>query len=133
VTRRSLLALTAGSAFAGGEGERIRGKLEQTADGPVLVTAEGKRARLAGDGPTMDVLKDKRLKDSDFEANGHFAASELFQVDPIHKRNLFVHKHGKRLQISYWCGVCSIRTWSPGVCMCCQDETELDLKERFDP
>ena len=55
-----------------------------------------------------------------------------FRVDPIHKRNMFVHKEGKRLMISYWCSVCSIRTWQPGSCLCCQDETELDLGESFE-
>ena len=34
--------------------------------------------------------------------------------------------------VSYWCEVCSIRTFTPGVCMCCQDETAVDLKERLE-
>ena len=28
--------------------------------------------------------------------------------------------------------VCSIRTYTPGICYCCQDETALDLREKFD-
>ncbi|MEZ5356700.1 MAG: hypothetical protein R2762_29025 [Bryobacteraceae bacterium] len=133
MTRRWLLAGLGACAFAADPPVSIRGKLVRTTDGPAIEMPDGRRVRLAGDGPTMEVVNDKRLEGADFEANGQFVSSAVFRVEPIHKRNMFVHKDGHRLQISYWCGVCSIRTWSPGVCMCCQDETQLDLKERFDP
>jgi hypothetical protein len=96
-----------------------------------LTTSEGE-IELAGDGPTTAVLADSRLRDADFEAIGERTAATRFKIDPIHMRNMFVHRAGKRLMISYWCEVCSIRTWSPGPCMCCQDETALDLKESFE-
>jgi hypothetical protein len=56
----------------------------------------------------------------------------LFRVGPLHKRAMFVHQAGKRLMVTYWCAVCSIRTFTPGVCMCCQDETALDFKEKLE-
>jgi hypothetical protein len=31
--------------------------------------------------------------------------------------------------ITYWCDVCSIRTYTPGKCWCCQQETTLDLRD----
>ncbi|MEZ5400229.1 MAG: hypothetical protein R2729_11215 [Bryobacteraceae bacterium] len=133
MTRRWWIALAGSVVYAEPESASIRGKLEQTGDGAVLVLADGKRVRLTGDAATIGVVMDKRLAGAGFEANGRFVASDLFRIEPIHKRNMFVHKDGRKLQISYWCSVCSIRTWSPGVCMCCQDETALDLKERFDP
>ena len=87
---------------------------------------------LTGDPPTTGVICDARLKDADFEANGRFLSGSTFEIDPIHKRNLFVRRDDRKLMVSYWCPVCSIRTWSPGKCMCCQEETELDLKEKFE-
>jgi len=110
----------------------VRGKLA-TGEKPVLKTASGEAVRLFGDKATMKVLHDKRLRDADFEVVGRFRASGEFEVGPIHEKSMFVHKGGKKLLISYWCEVCSIRTYEPGQCMCCQEETELDLKETIDP
>jgi hypothetical protein len=118
------------AAWAQAAKASLRGKL-RPGDTPALLV-EGKEIALGGDKATMGVLGDARLKDADFEVRGEPAGDGKFQVDPIHTRSMFVHKQGKRLMISYWCEVCSIRTYSPGVCMCCQDETALDLKERFD-
>jgi hypothetical protein len=87
---------------------------------------------LHGDDPTMGVLRDKRLDGVDLEAIGHFESPDRFEVDGIHTRALFVHKDGKRLMITYWCDVCYIRTYTPGVCWCCQKYTDLDLRESDD-
>jgi hypothetical protein len=45
---------------------------------------------------------------------------------------MFVHQGGKRLFVTYWCDVCSIRTYTPGLCLCCRKETDLDLRESLD-
>lgn len=109
----------------------LRGRLV-TGDAPILETSGGGSLRLTGDKGTMLVLADGRLKNADFEVVGVTAEPGLVRVDPLHKRAMFVHQGGKRLMITYWCEVCSIRTFTPGVCMCCQDETALDLKERLE-
>ena len=107
-------------------GTSHRGKLVTSPDGqPALQTASGV-ILLAGDEPTVGVLKDKRLAGVEFEVLGTMNSNKL-TIDPIHTRAMFVHKDGKRLLVTYWCGVCYIRTYTPGVCWCCQDETELDL------
>ncbi len=107
----------------------IRGRL--TPGAPARLHVGQHQVELAGDPSTSAVLADERLKGADFEANG-ISEGGKFQVLPIHKRNMFVHKGGRKLMISYWCDVCSIRTWAPGKCMCCQDETALDLGESFE-
>ncbi len=108
----------------------IRGKLTQDPDkSPCLVTREGKRIALEGDEPTRGVLKDKRLAGVDLELKGHFTAPDSFAVDHIHTKSMYVYKDGKKLAITYWCDVCSIRTYSPGICWCCQQETALDLRD----
>ena len=78
------------------------------------------------------MLNDKRLAGFDLEAKGHFTAPDRFQVDPIHTRAMLVHKDGQAKLITYWCDICSIRTYSPGLCWCCQQETTLDLRDPDD-
>lgn len=108
----------------------IRGKLTQReGKPPALQTADRKLVTLDGDKSTLGVLDDKRLANSDLEAKGHFSSTGVFTIDPIHTHAMFVHKDGKKLAITYWCDVCSIRTYAPGPCWCCQRETDLDLRE----
>lgn len=132
--RRALLAIVAAVACratetvtaAGGGSKSLRGRLKTGS--PAMLNG----VELTGDDPTLAVLADGRLNGADFEASGETAAPDKMKLGPIHTRSMYVWKEGKRLMISYWCAVCSIRTFSPGVCMCCQDETELDLKEKFE-
>ncbi len=132
-----LLALLAvASLAAAAESVSVRGKLvQQPGKPPAVETRDGKLIALDGDEPTRGVLNDKRLAGFDLEAKGHFTAPARFQVDPIHTRAMFVFKDGKARLITYWCDTCSIRTYTPGLCWCCQQETTLDLRdpESLDP
>jgi hypothetical protein len=107
----------------------VRGKLTQQGGKPAIEMAGHKLIALDGDEPTRGILNDKRLAGADMEATGHFATSGQFVVDPIHTKALHVYKDGKRHTISYWCDTCSIRTYTPGICWCCQQETALDLQD----
>jgi hypothetical protein len=125
-----LFALAASVSFADAPAKTtIRGKLTQSNGKPALELSDHKLIPLDGDEPTRGVLKDKRLAGSDMEATGHYANPDLFVVDPIHTKALHVYHDGKRHTISYWCDLCSIRTYTPGVCWCCQQETALDLQD----
>ena len=84
---------------------------------------------LSGDADTVGVLNDARLEGVEFEINGKSEAPDRFTVNPIHTRAMFVHKGGKRLLVTYWCDVCAIRTYTPGICWCCREDTALDLQE----
>jgi hypothetical protein len=120
--------MTALLAFAA-EPSTLRGKLVQP-DGkpPAIETGGGQTVALDGDKDTMGVLKDKRLAGADLELKGHREADH-FVVDAIHTKAMHVHRDGKRLAITYWCDTCAIRTFTPGICWCCQEETNLDLRE----
>lgn len=108
----------------------LRGKLIQPEGSPpALATAEAKTVSLQAGDEIQKVLEDKRLAGTDFEAMGHLTAPDRFAVDPVHTRPVFVYKGGKRLYVTYWCEVCAIRTYSPGKCWCCQEDTHLDLRE----
>ena len=123
--------LAAAICLAAAQTTTLRGKLtEVPGKAPVLATADGRSIPLAGDPETTGVVHDKRLNGADLEITGHFTAPDQFTIDPFTTRGaMYVHKDGKKYTISYWCPVCSIRTYSPGKCMCCQQETHLDLEE----
>ena len=122
-----VLVLAAGSAFAA---DTLRGKLVLT-DGkpPVVETAEHKLVTLDGDEPTRKVLGDRRLNGFDVEAKGRFTAPDRFLIDPIHTRSMLVRQDGKLRMVTYWCDICSIRSFTPGPCVGCQRETTLDLRD----
>lgn len=110
----------------------LRGRLEQReGHAPRLMTASGAIA-LSGDESTAGVLSDPRLANADFEVSGRLAGQRM-DIDPIHTRSLFAYQDGKRLMVTYWCDICYIRTYTPGVCWCCQDWTRLDLKDPDTP
>lgn len=127
--RRALFWLGLAARLAAAAAARLRGRLMQDRPEPALLNGEGKRIVLEGDDPTKAVLRDARLKGADFEVEGQFAGPERFTVNPIHLKALYAYREGKRLEVTYWCPVCSIRTYSPGICVCCQNETQLDLRD----
>ncbi len=124
-----LLSLAPACFATAPTGSKIRGKLATRDGKPVLELSDHRVVSVDGDESTRGILNDKRLAGADIEADGHFADSETFQVDPIHTKALHVFKGGKRYSISYWCATCSIRTYTPGTCVCCQAETALDLQD----
>ncbi len=97
------------------------------ADGPALRAGDKGLVQLTGDGPTLALLNDGRLRGETLEVLGEFESNGWFRVGPIHSKSLWVTREGRRFSVSYWCAVCSIRTYSPGKCWCCQEETELEL------
>jgi hypothetical protein len=121
-----LFALTAAA-----QPESLRGRLV-AAEGkpPVIETAAHKLVTVAGDSESLEVLGDARLAGADIELLGRFDAPEHFTVGPFYtSKSILVHKDGKIYTVSYWCPVCSIRTYTPGKCRCCREETHLDLEE----
>jgi hypothetical protein len=113
---------------------KLRGKLTQR-DGqpPAIETAEHRMVTVEGDEAAMKVLKDKRLNGFELEAAGHFTTPDHFVLDPNHARTVLAHDHGKTKMITYWCDVCSIRSYEPGPCWCCQAETVLQLRDPDEP
>ena len=113
--------------------ETVRGKLVlRSGEAPVLETAEHQRIALDGDAPTRKVLHDPRVNGFEVAARGHFTAPGKFLIDPQYTRALVVMDGGKPKMITYWCNVCSIRAYVPGPCVCCQKDTDLDLRDLDD-
>jgi len=127
VDRRSLLlflpALHAEAPKTALRGKLVPGAIEQ--DG-------GKRVTLAGEDDALAVCNDPRVIGSDFEAEGKMRADGVFEVAPMWQAPLFVYKGGKRLFVTYWCDVCAIRTYTPGICWCCREDTAYEPRDRKD-
>jgi hypothetical protein len=130
MTRRQWIWLTP-AILLGTEGTAtVRGRLlQEDQAASAIKTPDGRIIRLKGDRETIAVLHDARLSSDDFEAIGQWAGAEEFEINPIHLRAMFVYRGGKRLVITYWCAICSIRSYSPGRCVCCQEETDLDPRD----
>ena len=108
----------------------IEGKLVVRQGQPsALATQAHGTVTLDADPETQKVLHDKRLDGAELKARGRFTAPARFTVDPIHTKAMLVRKDGRLKLITYWCEICSIRTYSPGECWCCQRETTLDLRD----
>lgn len=129
--RKFLFLPAAGLLAAEAEGKSLRGRLRE-GEPPTLELPDGRRVPVDGDKQVRGVLRDKRVIGSDLEVLGKMDSQGVWLAAPIHENPLFVHKDGKRLYVTYWCDVCAIRTRTPGVCWCCQEETELDLRDRKD-
>ena len=67
------------------------------------------------------------------EATGHYTGPDKFLIDPQHTRALVVRewRQGED-DHAYWCDVCYIRAYAPGPCVCCQKDTDLDLRDLDD-
>jgi hypothetical protein len=110
--------------------DSVRGRLIQQEGQPTaLRQPDGAVVPLRGDPDTVGVLRDERLAKEDFEALGVREPGGAFVINPIHLRAMFIHRGGKRLVVTYWCTVCSIRTFTPGRCVCCQEETDFDPRD----
>ena len=128
--RRFLLLFAAIPGLVPAQQRFLRGKLTQAPDGaPALQGADGRLTLLDGDSDTIGVLKDARLVGSDFEVAGEAAEPGKFKIAPIHTRALFTYRNNHRWMVTYWCEVCAIRTYTPGICWCCRENTALDLIE----
>jgi hypothetical protein len=126
--RLFLLTLSGVAALAAGT-QSLRGAIARTSTGkPALKTADGRTVEVTGDADTLEVLADQRLANADIEVLGSMQDG-VFHIGPMHTASLWVHQDGKRLRITYWCDICAIRTYKPGICWCCREETELDPRD----
>jgi hypothetical protein len=126
----SILALVFCLAADTPDSATVRGKLTVREGKPATVeTSDGKTVQLDGDDSTLKLLADSRLNGFEIQAKGKFTAPGRFTVNPIHTRALLVQEKGRLKMVTYWCDICSIRSFTPGPCACCQRETTLDLRD----
>jgi hypothetical protein len=130
----ALLPLARAFAAEQPKGDTLRGKLIiQTGHSPAVETPDHARIIVQSDEANDKVLHDDRINGFEMQAHGHFISPDHFQIDPQHTRSLLVRDHDGRLKmVTYWCDVCGIRAYTPGPCVCCQKNTDLDLRDPND-
>jgi len=65
-------------------------------------------------------LGDERLRNREVRLEGTRLPDGSFKVEQL----LTVH-NGKLFRVRYFCEVCNIEAYEPGICVCCQQPTEL--------
>ncbi len=86
-----------------------------------LVTDSGEVFPLIKDIRSRGFFMDQRLRDRPMELHVHKYARLPF----VRLFDAYSLKEGKKFKVDYWCTVCSIATFEPGPCPCCQDEIEF--------
>ena len=88
--------------------------------GPVVKTAT-KQVPLAGRYDYIfRTLEDQRLRNDEVQLKGEYQADGNFRVD-----NIFTIHNGEVYRVRYYCETCNIVGQGPGICVCCQQPTEL--------
>lgn len=123
--RRSagLLALLLAVPAVGAAGSQIlRGRLAGAVDGEPLrlLTLDGEPVELVADSGLDRTLRDPQLADRTWELRGSLLDDGRFGVERI-----FTVKDGQIHRVTYYCLICHITTHEPGICMCCQGDTDL--------
>ena len=114
--------LLAASACLAAEGVRLRGHLVDPAgEGPLrFETSEGATVELVADEGLESTLRDPQLAQRTWELRGSQLDGGRFGVERI-----FTIKDGQIHRVTYYCVICHITTHEPGLCMCCQGDTDL--------
>lgn len=123
--RSTLVALGCVLACAGplAAAERIfEGTLVRKDGVKVVLRAEGKDYEFgsAREPWLLPSLQDKRLDGRAVRVEG-----ELLPDGRVKVNHFWIIRNGKLHRVRYFCEVCNIETLEPGICMCCQQETEL--------
>lgn len=129
MTRRSILLsalLSAGLASAEPKSEAspkqtLRARLIAPVEDPIRVRDEqGNEHVLELDVDGVHTLHDPKLVDRLWDFEGRRTPDGRFEVF-----KMFTIKDGVRYKVTYYCEVCHIVSFRPGLCMCCQDEVAL--------
>ncbi len=99
----------------------LEGKLLSNRGNCPLVQINGREQPLSASTPyLLHTLQDKRLDGREVRLEGMAQPDGTFQVQWLYT----VHK-GKLFRVRYFCATCNIVALEPGICVCCQQPTEL--------
>ena len=117
-----LALLLAGPVVAAAGSESLRGRLAEVVDGEPLrlLTLDGETFELVADSGLDRTLRDPQLSDRTWELRGALLDDGRFGLEKI-----FTVKQGQLHRVTYYCVICHITTHEPGICMCCQGDTDL--------
>lgn len=99
----------------------IQGTLLTTRGDCPLVKTNGHDQALSSDNPHLyRTMQDKRLDGREVRLEGTERPDGSFNVQWLYT----VH-NGKLFRVRYFCATCNIVALEPGLCVCCQQPTEL--------
>jgi len=99
----------------------LEGKLEATRSDCPLLKINGREQGLSADTPhLLHTMQDKRLDGREVRLEGIAQPDGSFEVHWLYT----VH-NGKLYRVRYYCATCNIVALEPGLCVCCQQPTEL--------
>ena len=86
----------------------------------VLASGDGKQYRfLSGDVETA-IFSDPRVRQRELQITGRLHSAD--QVELVKVQSI---KDGKLFDIFYYCELCNIKAYAPGLCPCCRNEMEF--------
>ena len=94
----------------------------------VLVTTSGDIHPILKDERSRGYFMDNRLRGRSMELHVY----KYPKLPYVRLIDAFSFKEGRKHKVDYWCTICSISTFEPGPCPCCQDDIEL-RERRADP
>lgn len=86
----------------------------------VFKTAEGRLAPLTRTKNSEALFVDARLRAKELVLKGQLREDGGFEAIVFQSV-----KDGERHSLFYWCDICTIRTITPGECVCCREPVEL--------
>lgn len=100
----------------------VRGRLAPVADDEPLrlVMPDGESVELVLESGLESTMRDPQLATRLWEVRGQRTAEGRLGVEKI-----FTVKDGQLHRVTYYCEICHITTHEPGMCMCCQGDTDL--------
>ena len=100
----------------------VRGTITAVEDEPIVLTTDSGAALelIVEEADTFHTFHDPELADRTWELEGFHRGDNQFEV-----RALFTIKDGERFKVTYYCEICHITSYRPGMCMCCQEDVEL--------
>jgi len=99
----------------------LEGKLLTTrGDCPLLKIGDREQALSANTPYLLHTMQDKRLDGREVRLEGLAKPDGSFEVQWLYT----VHD-GKLFKVRYFCATCNIVALEPGLCVCCQQPTEL--------
>lgn len=99
----------------------LEGKLETTRGDCPMLKLNGREESLSADtSHLLHTMQDKRLDGREVHLEGVPKPDGSFEVHWLYT----VHD-GKLFKVQYFCATCNIVALEPGLCVCCQQPTQL--------
>ena len=85
-----------------------------------LATGDGRLHIFSADDPAAAMFTDARVRRHELQITAQAAADQQLEIV-----RLQAVREGKLYDIYYFCELCNIRAYAPGLCPCCRNEMEL--------